>query len=133
MAITKHTHTLIEPIPSEDNKEIATVEMIKPRLIHIEDFALAIGSDVLASLIKGAEGDKEAVNKEVLAKLVTNLIHEDRFKLFNQALAKYLTIEAEEAELISIDDLFEIGVIVFGFFQGVSEKISELMPDTPLE
>lgn len=133
MAIAKKKHDLVDPIPAENNKELTSVELMKPRLVHVEAFALAVGADVLKSLIEGAEGDKEAVSKDVLSKLIGNLIKQERFDLFNEAIAKYLSIEKEQAELLSVDDLFDIGMIVFDFFQELSGKISELLPDTDTE
>ena len=124
--MTSPKYTLIDPLPHEGNSKITDVDVIKPNLKAVQMFSLAIGSDVIISIIKGRSASASALDKENMAKaltadglsnMVSAILQQDRMDAFNKALASYLDLTVEQVEKLSLDDVIGIGKRVIGFYE----------------
>lgn len=124
--MSRSEYTLIDPLPHDGNAKITDVEIIKPNLKAVQMFSLAVGSDVIVSIIKGRSATASALDKENMAKALTAdglsnmiiaILQQDRMDAFNKALASYLELTVEQVEKLSLDDLIGIGKRVVSFYE----------------
>ncbi|WP_068317550.1 hypothetical protein [Polycladidibacter hongkongensis] len=115
-------YKLIDPIDKGDGSSITTVQLVKPRLCHIQKFMLAIGSDVLAEVLtKAAAGKLDAATG---ADLSRHLLKADRFNAFNHAVGHYLALDDSDAEQLALEDLIEIGRRLTVFFPAIQRALA---------
>lgn len=124
--------TLKDPITKSDGSEIKELTLGTPRLVHVQKLVLAIGPDTIRVLLDHfdeANGAGDESGRKLLALVIGELIKQERFDAFNEALGSYLRITADEAGLISPTDLFEVGKKVIDFFPELASMIAGLVKE----
>ncbi|WP_428527182.1 hypothetical protein [Roseibium sp.] len=124
------TVSLTDEIDLGNGKQRASVEVRRPRLIHVQKFVLAFGADTLAALMNRGNaqgGEDDTLAPETVKALLKAVITSERMDMFNEALALYLGISKSEVEQLSLPDLVKIGQEVAGFFTEIAGMVSELI------
>lgn len=142
---------LKDPIPTGEGTSITSVMIGAPRLADIQQFLLAIGPDTIRTLMENADRDEvkpapakaeqadeetledSSFDRALLAKLLGDLIRQERFDAFNAALGSYLSLEPDQAARLSLQDLVVIAGKVVGFFTEVAPMIAGMVKDETSE
>ncbi|MBL4785131.1 MAG: hypothetical protein JKY49_06860 [Cohaesibacteraceae bacterium] len=124
-------HTLKHPIPTEkDGQEITKVSLQMPRLIHVQKLLLAVGAELISGLMNRDKSKGDNIGETDLGKVIGSLLKQERFDAFNEALGCYLKLEPDQAGMIALDDLFEIGSKVVEFFPQATAMLKDFSAPT---
>ncbi|EFO33207.1 hypothetical protein TRICHSKD4_1833 [Roseibium sp. TrichSKD4] len=77
--------------------------------------------------------EDNSFDRALLAKLLGDLIRQERFDAFNAALGSYLSLEPDQAARLSLQDLVVIAGKVVGFFTEVAPMIAGMVKDETSE